>query len=581
MNTPSASPSFCQSLRPFIALLKPHWPWVLCGVLLAVISILANIALLAFSGWFLAAMAFAGIAAAQINYFTPAAIIRFLALVRAASRYAERLVTHNATFKLLADLRVNVFSMLEGVIPHSLKNLRSAELLNRVQSDVETLDHLYLGVLLPTLTALICAPILIWAMAIFEPTGALLLSLGLLTVGVALPFWVHKSSRQSGEGERVLNQALRNAMIDSLDGYKELKLFGGLAKQHEYINQLNQNYCQHQRQQRFIACYSTAIVSAVVNVCVLLTLMIVIPQVNLGTRIGTELPMLCLLMLASFECVQGLPLAFAQFERCLRSARNIIALSPQSELSVDVAKEVTATPSPQHTIPALGSIEFDRVNFAYPSTSNETNKTILSDINFKIAAGETLAIYGPSGAGKSTLSHLINKFWSPDSGKVKINEQCVSTWLSTDLRDQVSTLSQHSYLFMGTIRDNLLMAKPTATDDDIATAIALAGLSEYIAALPNGLDTWIGETGQALSGGEARRLSLAQVLLRDSPVLILDEPTEGLDNVTKQAINQRLQTLLEQQTREGKGKAVLLITHDESQRVLAQQKRWLENGQLS
>ncbi|MGB0662423.1 MAG: thiol reductant ABC exporter subunit CydC [Pontibacterium sp.] len=580
-------------LKTFIALLKPHWPWVLCGLLLAVISTLANIALLAFSGWFLAAMALAGVAGVSMNYFTPAAIIRFLALVRAAGRYAERLVTHNATFKLLSDLRLNVFAMLTPLLPAKQKSLRSGELLNRVQSDVETLDHLYLGVLLPTTSALICTPILLWVVATFEPSLAIVMFIGLSLVGVGLPWLTHKLTQQQGRKERDLNQALRTQLIETLDGHKELKVFGGLSHQAEQFEQLNEAYISSQLKQQNTLAGSVMLSALVMNLSVLVTLVIVIPQVNAGVQVGSYLPMLCLLMLASFEVVQGLPLAFSKLAQCLRSAENIQSLGELPNISKDAllasadTSDKPATASQPSTANAEQALSFEQVNFGYDQDDKaiqpnvESTPLVLNQVSLNLRQGEAIAIMGPSGAGKSTLCHLINKIWQPNAGQVSVFGQPLTAWDTEALRNQVSTLSQQSYIFMGTLKDNLRMAKPDATEEQMQSALKLAGLWQFVGALPQGLDTWVGETGQGLSGGEARRLSLAQVLLRDTPLLLLDEPTEGLDNVNKQQINQRLHDYLARAKAQGQAKSLLLVTHDKAESQLAGATYWLEAGKLT
>lgn len=524
-----------------LKLARPHWQWMLLGTLLAIITTLANISLLAISGWFLAAMAAAGLAGVTMNYFTPAGVIRFLALVRTAGRYAERLVTHNATLKLLSELRVWFYQHLEPLAPTHLQHYQSGDLLSRVQSDIDHLDNFYLRVLLPVLVAVFVLPLLAYFLLKYDLLVTLLTIFSWLLIGLVLPYFFAKQQTQLG-GEIVKTSGqLRTHIIDGMQGIRELRLFQAQDKHLEQAQTQNEALQRQQLKHNRISSYSTASQLFIINLVIWIMLWWLIPQVQQEQRVPTDLALLVLFVLSSFEAVIPIALAFSYWGEIKTSATRLFSIIDQPP----------TRPDPQNPAspPKSSDIEFKQVEFMY-----QDKQPVLRQLNLTIKQGEHIAIVGASGAGKSSLAQLLLGYYQAQSGTITLGKTPINQLSGEQLRDQITLVNQHPHLFAATIRDNLLIAKPDTTENELFEACEIAGLADWIHSLPNGLDTWLGETGYGLSGGQARRLSIAQAILHDTPIMILDEPTEGLDPITEKAVMQSLLTHLQHKT-------VILITH--------------------
>lgn len=529
-------------LLRLLKLARPHIGWMALGVLLALITALANIGLLAVSGWFLASMAAAGMAGVTMNYFTPAGVIRFLAIVRTAGRYGERLVTHNATLKLLAELRVWFYRKLEPLAPAHLQRYHSGDLLSRIQADIDQLDNLYLRLLVPMLVALLAVPLVLYIISRYDSNLALLTLTGLLSVALLIPLWSGWRSQLPGQRQVERAAALRSAQLDAVQGMRELLIYGAEQRHTEHCQRLSDQLIAAQRQRDRIAASSEALSLLMVNLTVIASLWLLIPQVASGGRPPAELAMLALLILASFEVVLPMPAALEQLSSSLAAARRLFSLADQPP----------ARPEPTHpaNLPATCSIDIRQLSFQYPDQLTPA----LQQLNLHIQQGENIALIGPSGSGKTTLTSLLLGFWRSDNGQIQLGGTDINQLDSDTLRSQIAVVSQHPHLFAATVADNLRLARPDATDAMLDEACEQAGLLEFIQSLPDGYQSWLGETGQGLSGGQARRLAIAQALLKPAPILILDEPTEGLDPITEQAVIKALQPLLAERT-------VIMISH--------------------
>jgi len=298
-----------------LKLCKPHLGAILLGAFLATLTVLANVALLAISGWFLAAMAAAGLAGVQMNYFTPAGTIRFLAIVRTASRYGERLVTHNATFLLLSEIRVSVFNTLSKLSNVDLAMSRSADLFNRMQNDIEALDKFYLNVLLPMIVALISVPVVLIFMSLYNANVALLCFIALLLVGVLLPVMLNKQLQQTAELETKYSASLRAELSDTLSGLRELAIYQATEQQIAQCRTASERYNQQLFTRHNAEATSNGLSLLIVQLSMLGAIVIVAPLVYNGTIVNVELAMLSLFVLASFETVLTLPNAFIQIGR--------------------------------------------------------------------------------------------------------------------------------------------------------------------------------------------------------------------------------------------------------------------------
>ncbi|MBK5966685.1 thiol reductant ABC exporter subunit CydC [Thiocystis minor] len=557
-----------KDILRLLDLFRPYRGWMLLGTLAAILTLIANVMLMAASGWFLAAMATAGAAGVAMNYFTPAAMIRGSAMLRTGGRYAERLVNHEATFRLIASLRVWFYSHLEPLAPARLQQYHSGDLLSRIRADIDALDNLYVRVLVPVVVALASTLIFGVFLFLFAPVLALTGLIFLLLAGVALPLW--SQSRGQAPGRRITEDEseLRTAVIDGIQGMAELTVYGVTERQAHRIDDLSRRLVADQARLSSDHGLTLAAVGLCASLSLWVLLWLAIPLVRDGQLMPPLLAMLALFTLASFEAVAPLPQAFQLLGRTLAAARRLFDI-------VDTEPAVREPPglSPQ---PKGFDIAFDRVTFGYPKAA----RPAVADIVLHIPEGTRAAVIGATGSGKSTLFNLLLRFWAPDSGAIRIGGQDIADFHGDDLRRHIAVVSQHTHLFDATIRENLLIANPDASQGAIEQACRVAQIHDFIAELPEGYDTWVGETGVRMSGGQGRRIAVARALLKDAPILLLDEPTEGLDAATERDLMQALDRLMV-------GRTVLLITHRPAgldwvdQVLVLDQGRELAHGDVS
>lgn len=524
-----------------LRLFLPYWRWLLAGIGLSLATLLANLGLMALAGWFIAAMALAGASGASLDYFTPAAMIRAFAIVRTGGRYLERLATHEATFRLLAQLRVWFYVRLEPLAPAALQSYRGADLVGRIQADIESLNHVYLRVFVPVAAALLACLAVVFALTLFSVPVALLTLSFLLLAGVALPCGMFVRGRAPGARIVSLRAALRETVIDDLQGMAELRVYGAQTAHTQRTDDLSAQLIAAQTEMSRLSGYAQAGLVACATLAMWGALVLAVPQIKAGLP-AADLALMAFLVLASFEAVLPLPLALQMLGETLAAARRIFAL-------VDAAPAVPPVSAPQ-PLPLQGDLQFSGVGMRYAADG----PWALHDLSFSLPAGQRLAVVGASGAGKSSLVSLLLRFRDYQAGSVQWGGVELRDCDPETLRSRIAVVSQDSYLFNATVRDNLLVACPEATQAELEAACRSAQLHDFIASLPDGYDTELGEAGARFSGGEARRLAIARALLLNAPLLILDEPTEGLDALTERALLATLMPLMA-------GRSVLLITH--------------------
>ncbi|WP_223258562.1 thiol reductant ABC exporter subunit CydC [Trinickia symbiotica] len=529
-------------LARLFMLFRPYWRWMALGAGLSLATLLANVALMAIAGWFIASMALAGLTHAAFDYFTPAAAIRACAIVRTVGRYVERLVTHEATLRLLAQLRVWFFVRIEPLAPARLSNLRGADLLGRIQADIDSLNHVYLRVFVPVFVAALGSLVIVAAAAVVNASAAAVLLAFLLLAGVALPALLF--ARASGPSRAVvaLRAGMRETIVDSLQGLGELRVYGGGPLYAERVDRLSERLTTAQGDVSRLNGFSQGVLAASASLAMGGTLLLTIPRVSDGTMPGANLVMLALWMLASFEAVLPLPLAMQVLGESLAAARRIFAL-------VD-AKPAVADPAHAAALPSGSDLLFRNVRMRY----GDDAPWALDDISFDLPARGRIAVVGESGAGKSSVANVLLRFHDYQAGSIRLGGAELRECAGDDIRARIAVVAQDTYLFNATIRDNLLVARPDADQAMLEAACRSAQLHDFIAALPEGYETEVGEAGARLSGGQARRLAIARALLTDAAILVLDEPTEGLDTVTECALLAAVIELME-------GRSVLLITH--------------------
>ncbi len=510
-----------KSLGRLLWLMRGRAGWLLLGALLSLLTLLANVTLLAVSGWFLAAMALAGAAGISMNYFSPAALIRAMAILRTAGRYGERLVTHEATLRFIADLRLWLFRRLEPLLPGPLERFRSGDLFSRIVADVSQLEDAYLRVLLPLSTALL-GGLLITAVAWqYDPQFGLILLILLLCAGLLLPLAVGRLGRRPAR--RVVEQSalLRGQVIDSLQGMAELTVSGALVQQHRRVVEGSRQLIAEQRRLAAIDGLSQAGLLLFANLAMWLTLWAGIELLRQGGIDPAQLVMLTLLSLAAFEAVMPMPMA-------LRLLGSVQAVAERLFEIVDLEPQVTEPPQPASR-PERFDLVIRDLHFAW----NEQEGAVIRGLDLELPAGRRVALLGPSGAGKSSLIPLLIGFGRPQRGGIELGGRPLQDYRGEDLREWIAVAPQQPQLFNASIADNLRLARPDADDALLMEVCRVAQLDAFIEQQPEGLETWLGETGLRISGGQARRLAIARALLREPELLILDEPGEGLDALTE------------------------------------------------
>ncbi|WP_273047217.1 thiol reductant ABC exporter subunit CydC [Pseudoalteromonas sp.] len=555
----------------FIRLLKlcaPHYKAMLLGTFLATITVLANVGLLAISGWFLASMAAAGIAGVQMNYFTPAGTIRFLAIVRTASRYGERLVTHNATFLLLSEIRTNVFATLSKLNNVDLAMSRSADLVNRLQNDVDALDKFYLNVLLPMLVALLSVPIIMLFMSAYNGNVALICFTGIVLIGVVIPALLSAKLTKNSHKETQLSAQLRSELSDTLTGLRELSIYQARSQQLNKCDKLSEQYNQQLFIRHKALANSDGLSLLVVQLAMLASIVTIVPLVYANIMVNVELAMLSLFVLASFESVLLLPNAFIELPSVLKAAERLFTLEDKAASS---QIESTIIEADESFSAQNNTLALNNISYQYGE------QTALTDVSFELMPQQKVAIVGRSGSGKTTLVNLLTGLWPLQQGSITLNNQnsVVNLHsLNSDIRASViNILAQQHHIFDGTLSENLRYAAPNATKEQMIEALSLAQLSPWFNELKEGLKTRLGTGGRNVSQGQSRRIAIAQALLKSPAILVLDEPTEGLDNQSKQGVMQAIMHAMN-------NASVLTITHDPA--LLAQMDNvvWLEDGKV-
>lgn len=529
-----------RELFRILAVARGQWPWMAAGMLLAVLVIAANALLMAVSGWFIASMAVAGTTGAAFNYFFPSAAIRGLAILRTVGRYLERLATHEAGFRVLALLRVWLFRRLEPLAPATLERLGGGDVAGRLRADVDALESLYLRIMLPLAAGGVAILAATAFVAIWSTSAAGVLFLALLAAGVGLPLVARRLAEEPGRRSAELAGSLRETVTEGLQGGDELILLGATERQASLVDDLSRRLVVEQ--ERLAAGGGITLAGGIAcgGVGVAAVLAIASFQVAAGELGGPLLVMLLLFAAAAFESAGGMPAALQHLPAARESVRRILELADSPPPVPE-----PAVPAP---LPASAGIAFRNVSF-----SHAPSLPVLRDFNLDVPAGGRVALMGPSGSGKSTVADILLRF-RDYGGSVTLGGVELRDLGGEAIRGLIAVVPQQPHLFNGTIRENILLGNPAAEEEQVRRAVRDAALAEWVDGLPLGLDTPVGEGGSAVSGGEARRIALARALLKDAPVFLLDEPTEGLDWTTEQRVIAALANRIG-------GKTVLIISH--------------------
>ncbi len=529
-------------LLRLLSFLNGSWNWVALSILLSTLTIGSSVALIGTSSWLISTAAL-HLSVADLGVSVVG--VRFFGIARGIFRYLERLVSHNVTFRLLARLRVWFYEKLEPLAPARLMEYKSGDLLARVIGDVETLENFYVRVISPSLTAVFIGLIVAFFFASFYPPIALVLIGFFFTLGLILPLLAQIVSLRHGQRLIAQRADMQSQLVDGIQGMADLLAFGQGARRAGQISSTGKDYGTTQKQMARINGVHSAFGTLLTNLGLWLVLVLVIPQVTAGHIKGVMLGTFTLMTLASFEAVTPLPLAAQMWNASREAAKRLF----------EVVDTIPAVSDQQSAIlnqsqVTNNELRITNLTFSYPTQSSPA----LQDITFNIPEGKAIAIVGPSGAGKSTIANLLLRFWDYERGDIALGGESLKVLEQDEVRKRLALVSQNSYFFNTSIRENLRLARRGVSPEQMEAAARAAHIHQFVMNLPQGYDTFIGEQGLRLSGGERQRLAIARALLKDAPILLFDEPTANLDPLTEKQV---LDTLFETM----KGKTCLLITH--------------------
>jgi thiol reductant ABC exporter CydC subunit len=528
-----------SDLRRLLRLVLPHWPWLAAAALFGVVAIGANVALMGLSAYLISKAAIASSVAELALAVTG---VRVLAVSRATFRYLERYTTHRVMFRILATLRVWFYRAIEPLAPARLVHRRSGDLLARSVSDVDALEDFYIKVLMPPLVAAVVVASVCIVYGLFDVAIGLVLALFLVVTGVVLPLVSRRLSAMQTASMARMRGDVGAMLADQVQGLPDLVALDAASDHRARLLARARELDQARQRTGAIEGVSNALGGLFASLAGLTVLVLAIPLVSAGEVEGVFLAALPLAAIAAFEAVQPLSRSLQSLDASRASARRLFELIDAQPAVLDPVEPSAA--------PATHEIDIRGLSFRY----EEAEPWVLQDLDLQVSQGERVAIVGPSGCGKSTLVSLLLRFWNYELGEIRVGGRDLRELGADDARAMFSVVPQDVHLFNASIEDNLAVAAPAADGEAMVHACRIAQLHDFIASLPHGYDTVVGENGLLLSGGERRRLAIARAVLRDAPIVILDEVTADLDSTTEAALWRSLEPWLA-------GRTVLVISH--------------------
>jgi thiol reductant ABC exporter CydC subunit len=529
------------ALGRMAAATRSRWTLLAASVALGAGAVLAGVGLLATSGYLISR-------AAQrpeiLALGVAIAAVRALAIARAALRYGERLVSHDLAFRTLADLRRRFFDRLVPLVPGGLPGLGRGDLLSRFVADVDRQQDLYLRAIGPVAVAVVAGAASVLVALLMAPAAAAVLALGLVAGGVVVPLLTRAAARSAGRRQAAARAALTATLVEVAGGAAELAMAGREREWIERADRQGAGLARIQRRDALAGGLAGGLTTAVTGLTAAAVAVVAIPAVRGDDLAGVLLAAVVLLAIAAFEAVRPLAAAAASIDACAAAATRI-------EGVLDASPAVTDPPAPA-ALPVAGPLELRGVRFRYAPDG----PWLLDGADLRLEPGRAVALLGPSGCGKTTLAELLVRFRDPAAGAVTLGGVDARALAQADLRGAICLGAQEAYLFAGTLAENLALANPDATDADLERALARVGLGPWLASLPDGLRTTVGEHGAKVSGGQRRRIAAARLLLSPARFLIADEPAAHLDPEGAAA----LMAALAGEARAGRG--VLVIAHE-------------------
>lgn len=523
-----------QSFWRLLTFLRPFWRRIALSVLLSAVTVMSGVGLMMTSAWMIST---AGLQVGIEMLGVAPTGVRFFGISRAVFRYLERLVSHDVTFQLLADLRVWFYEHIEPLAPAKLSQYRSGDLMARVVSDVEELQNFFIRVVAPPMTALLIVIGMTFLFLAFDATATLILFVFMFITSTTLPYFAWWRGRKYGQTLVEQRARLHASLIDAIQGLADSTAYGHTDALLAEIQQTSTHLSQQEMNMARLDGLQTGLSVFLLNFAALAVLMVAIPHVD-----GVYLASLVLGTIAAFEALTPLTVAAQHLSTELTSAQRLFEI-------IDSQVPITEADHPA-PMPTDLTLQIKNLTFRYaPHLA-----PVFKDFTLNIAMGEHIAIVGESGAGKSSLVNVLLRFWDYDGGEITLGGVDLRQLSTDSIHDCFGVMSQRTHLFNITILENIRLARAEASDDDVMLAAQQAQIHDFIASLPQGYDTYVGEDGVLLSDGQRQRIALARIILKDAPIWILDEATANLDARTEATIMTTLGELAKHHT-------VLLITH--------------------
>ncbi|MGW2179694.1 thiol reductant ABC exporter subunit CydD [Streptomyces sp. NPDC001732] len=510
------------------------------ALLLGSLALGSAVGLMAVSGWLISR---ASEQPPVLYLMVAVTATRAFGLGRAVFRYAERLVSHDAVLKMLAELRVSVYRGLERIAPAGLRRARRGDLLSRLVADVDALQDYWLRWMLPVATAVVVGTAAAGFVGLLLPAAGAVLAAGLLLAGAGVPLVSGACSRRTERRLAPARAELATRITDLLGGTAELTVAGALPDRTERTREADGVLTRIAARAATATALGGGLTALIGGLTVVATALVALPAVRDGRLAGVELAVVVLTPLAAFEAVTGLPLAVQYRHRVKRSAERVFEVldAPLPVHEPDSPAEAPASPFP---------LEVRGLSARYAGADRDA----LDAVDLTLTAGRRIAVVGPSGSGKTTLAQVLLRFLDARTGTYRIGGVEARALEGDAVRRFVGLCAQDAHVFDSSVRENLRLARTDATDDELREALGRARLLDWVESLPDGLDTLVGEHGARLSGGQRQRLALGRALLADFPVLVLDEPAEHLDLATADALTADLLAAT-------RGRTTVLITH--------------------
>ena len=575
--------SAIQIMGSLIGLVKPLLHIMLAAIILGTLGYLCAIFLTILAGQVIVHGLLTGVAGMTVPVekmwlvFTPVktiiTVMIVIAVLRGILHYVEQYCNHFIAFKLLAIIRHKVFASLRKLCPAKLEGRDKGNLISIITTDIELLEVFYAHTISPIAIATLTSVIMVIFIGRYHWLAGLLALAAYLIVGVAIPMWNGKRGSQKGMEFRTSFGELNSFVLDSLRGLDETIQYGQGEKRKKQMTGQSKNLVEMQESLSKMEGSQRSFTNMVILLASFGMLALTIWLYDKGAM-GFEGILTCTIaMMGSFGPVVALSSLSNNLNQTLASGERVLSLLEETPLVEEIPGDVETSAdqsenSEESADHAFAGAEAENVTFAYGA------ETILDNYSLKLQPGKITGIHGASGSGKSTLLKLLMRFWDVQEGSVSVDGADVREIPTKHLRDMESYVTQETHLFHDSIANNIAIAKPGATREEIMEAAKKASIHDFIMTLPKGYDTEVGELGDTLSGGEKQRIGIARAFLHDAPMILMDEPTSNLDSLNEGII---LKSLKES----ARKKTVVLVSHRVSTMNVADVVYEMENGRIS